>query len=205
MLTSLPNLLTFARIGAVPLLVALFFVEAPQARWAACALFTAAAITDWLDGYFARAWSQQSSLGRMLDPIADKILVGATLLLLAAFRSVEGMSLLAAIVILCREIMVSGLREYLAELRVGMPVSRMAKWKTGIQMTAIGFLVVGDTGPGMIPVRLIGETLLAIAAVLTLATGYDYLRAGLHHATGETPHPVEPPAKNAKTAPGTAR
>ena len=118
------------------------------ARWFGCALFTAAALTDWLDGHVARRWAQQSELGRFLDPIADKLLVAATLLMLTAFGRLPAGALLPALVILCREILVSGLREYLAGLRVGLPVSRLAKWKTAIQMIAIGFLIVGDAGPG---------------------------------------------------------
>jgi cardiolipin synthase (CMP-forming) len=180
-LTSLPNLLTLSRIGAVPIVVALFYVPGPGARWLACALFAAAGVTDWLDGHMARRWAQQSDLGRFLDPIADKLLVSATLLMLtASFRLPTG-ALLPALVILCREILVSGLREYLAGLRVGLPVSRLAKWKTAIQMVAIGFLIVGKAGPAIMPVTAIGGTLLWAAALLTLVTGYDYLRAGLPH------------------------
>ena len=117
----------------------------------ALAIFIAAAVTDFLDGYLARAWEQQSSLGRMLDPIADKLLVASCLLMLAAEETIRGWSLLAAVVILCREILVSGLREYLAELRVSVPVTRLAKWKTSAQLVAIGFLIVGEAGDGICP------------------------------------------------------
>lgn len=182
MFGSLPMALTFARIGAIPLLVALFYVEGDTWRYVACALYTAAAITDYLDGYFARTWKQQSKLGRIFDPIADKLLVASTILLLVAFKRVAGVDVLAALVILCREVLVSGLREFLAELRAKLPVSRLAKWKTGMQMTALGFLIVGDAPPtSAIPVVLIGEILLWIAAMLTLITGYDYLAEGLRH------------------------
>jgi cardiolipin synthase len=187
MLTSLPNLLTLSRIGAIPVLLALFYVEAPWVRWVACALFTAACITDYFDGYIARARKQVSPLGRFLDPVADKLLVAAVLLMLASFDRMSGLTLLPAVVILCREIIVSGLREFLAELRVGMPASRLAKWKTGIQMTAIGVLIVGDAGPEALPIRLIGEVGLWLAAILTLITGYDYLRAGLTHIMAQQP------------------
>jgi cardiolipin synthase len=180
-LTSLPNLLTLSRILAVPVVVATFYVDGDYARWFGCALFTAAALTDWLDGHVARRWSQQSELGRFLDPIADKLLVAAILLMLTASARLPAGALLPALVILCREILVSGLREYLAGLRVGLPVSKLAKWKTAIQMTAIGFLIVGDAGPGFIPVEEIGAVLLWAAGLLTLVTGYDYLRAGLTH------------------------
>jgi cardiolipin synthase (CMP-forming) len=184
-LLSLPNLLTLSRILAIPLVVASFYVPGDYARWFACALFSAAGITDWLDGHMARRWEQQSELGRFLDPIADKLLVAATLFMLVAKdRFSTEWSLLPALVILCREILVSGLREYLAGLRVGMPVSRLAKWKTAIQMVAIGVLIVGDAGPAFLPVTAIGELLLWVAALLTLMTGYDYLRAGLAHMTG---------------------
>ena len=185
-LLSLPNLLTLSRILAIPLVVVTFYISGDYARWFACALFSAAGFTDWLDGHMARRWEQQSELGRFLDPIADKLLVAATLFMLVAKgRLSTEWALLPALVILCREILVSGLREYLAGLRVGLPVSRLAKWKTAIQMVAIGFLIVGDAGPAFLPVTGIGELLLWIAALLTLLTGYDYLSAGLTHMARE--------------------
>jgi len=151
-------------------------------RWTALAIFVAAAITDFLDGYLARAWSQQSSLGRMLDPIADKLLVAATLLVLAADKVIAGWSLWAAIVILCREILVSGLREFLAELRVPVPVSTIAKWKTTVQLVALGFLIAGPAGEQLLPgTTQIGVILLWAAAILTLYTGWDYLKASFDH------------------------
>ena len=186
-LTSLPNLLTLSRILAIPIVVASFYVQGDYARWFACALFSAAGVTDWLDGHMARRWAQQSELGRFLDPIADKLLVAATLFMLVATDRLSSGAVLPALVILCREILVSGLREYLAELRVGLPVSKLAKWKTGIQMVAIGVLIVGDAGPAFLPVAAIGEMLLWVAALLTLVTGYDYLRAGLSHMTRAAP------------------
>jgi CDP-diacylglycerol---glycerol-3-phosphate 3-phosphatidyltransferase len=187
LLTSLPNLLTLSRILAIPLVIATFYVPGDFARWFAGAMFSTAAVTDWLDGHMARRWQQQSEIGRFLDPIADKLLVSATLFMLTAFDRLSAQAVLPALVILCREILVSGLREYLAGLRVGMPVSRLAKWKTVIQMVAIGVLLVGDAGPGFLPVAAIGETLLWIAALLTLVTGYDYLVAGLRHMTHPRP------------------
>jgi cardiolipin synthase len=194
MFGTLPMLLTFARIAAIPLLVLAFHVEGDAWRYLACGLYTAAAVTDYLDGYFARAWKQQSKLGRIFDPIADKLLVASTILLLVAFQRVTGYDVLAALVILCREVLVSGLREFLAELRAKLPVSRLAKWKTGMQMTALGFLIVGDAAPtAFLPVLLIGEVLLWIAAVLTLITGYDYLAEGLRHID-EPPPAAEPRA-----------
>jgi len=181
MLTSLPNLLTLSRIAAIPLLVLLLYFNGDFNRWVACALFIGACVTDYLDGYLARHRSEVSALGRFLDPIADKLLVAAVLLMLVAIGGVRGLVVLPALVILCREILVSGLREYLAEIRVPMPVSRLAKWKTTIQMIALGVLIVGEAGPAALPVQLIGEVGLWVAAALTLVTGYDYLQRGLKH------------------------
>ncbi len=184
---NLPNLLTYARILAVPLVVACFFWGGAfdandNARWWALAIFVVASVTDFFDGYLARAWQQTSTIGRMLDPIADKLLVAACLLLLAAAETIAGWSLWAAIVILCREILVSGLREYLAELKVSVPVTRLAKWKTAIQMVAVGFLLAGPAGDKLLPyVTEGGIALLWISAIVTLYTGYDYFRAGLRH------------------------
>jgi cardiolipin synthase len=186
-LTSLPNLLTLSRILVIPIVVATFYVSGDSARWFCCVLFSAAGVTDWLDGHVARRWEQQSEIGRFLDPIADKLLVSATLFMLTAFGRLPEQAVLPALVILCREILVSGLREYLAGLRVGVPVSRLAKWKTFIQMMAIGWLIVGDAGPDVLRVTIVGETLLWAAALLTIVTGYDYLRAGLMHIAGPRP------------------
>ncbi|MFG1477521.1 CDP-diacylglycerol--glycerol-3-phosphate 3-phosphatidyltransferase [Xanthobacter sp. V4C-4] len=184
---SVPNLLTYARCVAVPLVAAcLFWSDILHGgiwlRWVALALYIAAAVTDFFDGYLARAWQQQSAIGRMLDPIADKLLVSTCLLMLASDGTIRGWSLWAAIVILCREILVSGLREFLAELRVSVPVSRLAKWKTTLQLVAVGVLLAGPAGEAVLPgVTLVGLTLLWISAVLTLYTGYDYFRAGARH------------------------
>lgn len=180
---SLPNVLTYGRVVAVPVVVVcMFWPEEFWMRWIALGVFTAAAITDYFDGYLARAWSQQSALGRMLDPIADKLLVAACLLMLVADRTISSWSIWAAIVILSREILVSGLREYLAELRVSVPVSTVAKWKTTLQLVALGFLIVGPAGEIVLPGTVtIGLVLLWIAALLTLYTGWDYFRAGIHH------------------------
>jgi len=188
---ALPNLLTYGRIAAVPVVVGLIYwqsiFDGPLwLRWVALAVFISAGVTDILDGYFARMWGQQSSLGRMLDPIADKLLVASTLLMLAADGTIRGWSLWAAIVILCREILVSGLREYLAELRVSVPVTQLAKWKTTLQLIAIGFLIAGDAGDLILPITSqIGLTLLWMSALLTLYTGWDYFRAGVRHLIEE--------------------
>ncbi|MBP2560735.1 cardiolipin synthase [Neorhizobium galegae] len=188
---NIPNLLTYARIVAVPIIVGCFFIEgqlesSDVARWTALILFAVASITDYLDGYLARIWNQTSNIGRMLDPIADKLLVAAVLLLLAADQTIAGWSLWAAITILCREILVSGLREYLAALKVSVPVTRIAKWKTTIQMVAIAFLLAGPAGDKILPYTTqMGIVLLWLAAILTFYTGYDYFKAGVKHLVDE--------------------
>jgi cardiolipin synthase len=159
-LTSLPNLLTLSRILAIPVVVATFYLSGDYARWLGCALFAAAGFTDWLDGHFARRWEQQSELGRFLDPIADKLLVAATLFMLTVTARLSSHAVLPALVIL---------------------------------LVAIGVLIVGDAGWHVLPIVTIGETLLWLAALLTIVTGYDYLRAGLAHiaaprAAGKTQH-----------------
>jgi CDP-diacylglycerol--glycerol-3-phosphate 3-phosphatidyltransferase/cardiolipin synthase len=181
---SLPNILTYGRIAAVPVLAAvLFFGTGETSRWLAFAIFVAACITDWLDGYLARIWKQQSNLGRMLDPIADKLLVGATLLMLVYVDTIGGWSIWAAIIILSREILVSGLREFLAELNVKVHVTQLAKWKTAVQFVALAILLIGPPAEHILSgTYSVGITLLWIAALLTLVTGYDYLKAGIRHA-----------------------
>ena len=188
---NLPNLLTYGRILAVPLILLCFYLEGRThptdfARWTALAIYVIASITDYLDGYLARIWEQTSNIGRMLDPIADKLLVSAVLLLLAHNGTIDKYSLWAAIIILCREILVSGLREYLAGLKVSVPVTRLAKWKTTVQMVALGFLIAGPAGDKVLAhTTEIGIALLWIAAIITLYTGYDYFRAGLKHVIDE--------------------
>ena len=184
---SLPNLLTYGRILAIPALVAiLFWPRDDWMRWLALGIYTVAAITDYLDGYIARAWSQQSAIGRMLDPIADKLLVAALLLMLVYTGQIEGWTLWAAIVILCREILVSGLREFLADLKVSVPVSKVAKWKTTAQLFALGFLIAGPAGDKVLPGNTtIGIVLLWAAAGLTIYTGWDYFNAGIRHLVAE--------------------
>jgi cardiolipin synthase len=187
MLTDLPNLLTLSRIAAIPVLVALVAWGTALGDILGCLVFAIAAITDYFDGKLARDRAQTSDLGRMLDPIADKLLVGASLMMLAGQSRLGTGGLYPAIVIMLREILVSGLREYLAGIRISLPVSRLAKWKTGFQMGALGTLLAGDSGARVIgleflPVTLIGAVLLWAAALLTLLTGWDYLTAGLRHA-----------------------
>ncbi len=175
---NLPNALTVARIAAVPLLIAVFYLPASASNWAALGVFVAASVTDWLDGWLARRWNQGSDFGKVLDPIADKLLVAAALFMLAAFDRLSIPSIVAAIAILGREILVSGLREFLAG-RATLPVTALAKWKTAAQMVAICFLMLGAAAPWGIPAQRIGEIALWIAALLTLWTGWDYFRRGL--------------------------
>jgi cardiolipin synthase len=184
LLIAVPNMLTYARILAVPALVLCMLVLDGHARhWWASGLFIAAAITDWLDGYLARIWSQQSSLGRMLDPIADKLIVGGALLMLVESQQINGVSVVPAVVILSREILVSGLREFLAALNVQVHVTWLAKWKTSVQMVAIAILLGGPAFDAILPgITTAGMVLLWIAAMLTLWTGFDYLRAAVRHA-----------------------
>jgi cardiolipin synthase len=196
---SLPNMLTYARIAAIPVVVGCIYAQSIMdgplwLRWVAVAVFIAAGVTDFLDGYYARIWDQHSAFGRMLDPIADKLLVASCLLMLAADGIIHGWSLWAAIVILCREIQVSGLREYLAGLRVSVPVTKLAKWKTTVQLVAIGFLLAGEAGDQLVgifaaqlgpAVTQIGLLLLWISAIVTIYTGWDYFRAGIHHLIEE--------------------
>ena len=183
---SWPNILTYGRILGVPLVAACLLYGGNTARWWALGIFIVAAITDFFDGYLARLWSQQSSLGRMLDPIADKLLVAAILIVLAVDGTIAGYHVWAALIILCREILVSGLREFLAELRVSVPVTQLAKWKTTVQLVAFGFLIAGPAGDTVLPYNTeIGLAGLWIAAVITLYTGYDYFRVGINHIANE--------------------
>ncbi len=181
---SLPNILTYGRILAVPALVAvLYFIPGDTGRTIAFALFAAASVTDWLDGYLARIWAQQSELGRMLDPIADKLLVGAVLMMMVYDRTIAGAGIFAAIIILTREILVSGLREFLAELNVKVHVSWLSKWKTAFQMIALAALILGPAIEKQLPhVVILGTALLWASALLTIWTGYDYLKAAVVRA-----------------------
>lgn len=190
MFATLSNQLTFARMAAIPLVCLCLVLSGPVAAWAACLLFIAAAITDYFDGYLARSRAELTTLGRVLDPIADKLLVAATILMLVFNGRVDGWSVIPALVILLREVAVSGLREFLAELKIGLPVSRLAKWKTGIQMTAIPFLIMAAHAPYIafggsfgfqIPAHFIGTVLLWVAGALTVITGWDYWQSARKH------------------------
>lgn len=174
MLYNLPNILTISRIVVIPVIFLAIYIHSVWWSILAGVLFVMASITDYLDGYFARSRNQNSVLGRLLDPIADKLLVVSALLILVANRLVEPLTYIPVIIIMCREVLVSGLREFLAEFQVGMPVTRLAKWKTGFQMTAISMLLLQSLpfiGGG---VGVLGEVLLWVAGVLTFITGYQY-------------------------------
>ncbi|HET9398975.1 MAG TPA: CDP-diacylglycerol--glycerol-3-phosphate 3-phosphatidyltransferase [Sphingomicrobium sp.] len=184
---SLPNLLTLSRIFAVPLLVFLLWRPSPIDYGITFILYCLVGITDYFDGYVARSQGKISRLGQFLDPIADKIMVAAVLMMLISSRKanpdpeIDGLHIIAALIILLREIIVSGLREFLAPLNVSMPVSALAKWKTTLQLVALGALILSGAFPAEEWVRATGLACLWTAAALTLITGYDYLRAGLKH------------------------
>lgn len=184
---TLPNLLTLSRIVAVPLLVGFLWWPRWEAGFGvAFALYCLMGITDYFDGYLARAQGTVSKLGVFLDPIADKIMVAAVILMLVGTRHddiavITGIHIIAALVILLREIAVSGLREFLAGLQVSLPVSRLAKWKTTLQLVALGALILAGALPALGWIKLLGLATLWGAAALTMVTGWDYLRVGLRH------------------------
>ena len=202
MYLTVPNILTYTRILAIPVVVSLFFLADPLGSWLGFSFYVYACITDFFDGYLARAWHQQSSLGRFLDPIADKLLVAGVLFALVGADRINGYEIIPAGIILGREILVSGLREFLIELRVGMPVSHLAKWKTAIQMLALGFLLVGPNGPDFwsVSTLTIGVVGLWLAALLTLITGFDYLYVGMKHIRETDTAPVGRRSKDTYSA-----
>lgn len=190
MYRTLPNMLTTFRILIIPFLIASFYIEGKLYHWVAAILFLVAGITDFFDGYLARSMQLQSKLGAFLDPIADKLLVAAAIIMLVHFDDIGKYDIIPAYAILGREIMVSGLREFLAKTDVSLPVTRLAKVKTAVQMVALGLLLWGVEGPSFAEVEqlttitlteLVGRVLLWTAAILTLITGYAYLKAGLQH------------------------
>ena len=179
---TLPNLLTMGRIALLPVIVFLFMIPETWAAWTCLALYSVAAITDFFDGYFARAYNQITPIGKFLDPISDKIFVGCLLLMLAAEDRLPGIWIVPALIIMGREILISGLREYLGPFNVQIPVSNLAKWKTTIQMIALGFLIIGNYGDVLVPhTLLIGQIGLAFAAILTVWTGWNYMAIGIRH------------------------
>lgn len=179
---TLPNLLTLSRIFAVPLLVFLLWpTPKPFDYLLAFALYCLMGVTDYFDGYLARAKGAVSRLGIFLDPIADKIMVAAVIVMLVFIDDIQGYNIIAALIILLREIMVSGLREFLAGLSVSVPVSKLAKWKTAFQLVSLGALILAGAMPLWPWVEGIGLVSLWGAALLTLLTGWDYLRVGVKH------------------------
>ena len=189
MMLSLPNILTMSRIFAVPILVFLLWpgtkplgVQPVPLDYAfAFGLYCLMGITDYFDGYLARAQGTVSKLGVFLDPIADKIMVAAVILMLVFTRDVDGWHVIAALIILLREMIVSGLREFLAGLQISVPVSKLAKWKTTFQLVSLGGIILAGSLPDWLLLKQAALTLLWIAAVLTMITGWDYLRVGIKH------------------------
>ena len=179
---TLPNILTLSRILAVPILVFLLWPEPRRFEYGfAWGLYALMAITDYFDGYLARAQGTVSKLGVFLDPIADKIMIAAVILMLVLTRDISGYAVIAALIILLREIAVSGLREFLAGVQVSIPVSQLAKWKTTFQLVSLGAIILGNALPEWVWIEQIGLFSLWAAAVLTLITGWDYLRIGIKH------------------------
>jgi len=183
MLWNAPNILTASRILIIPVLVSLYMVGAPEGNWMAFSLYVYACVTDFFDGWLARRMNLQSELGKFMDPIADKLLISAIIVMLMGFGPIEGIHVLAAAIILMRELLVSGLREFLAVTQVSVPVTLLAKWKTTIQMLALGFLMVGHAGPYLWVIETVNVGYIGLwaSALLTVVTGYDYLRTGLKH------------------------
>ena len=175
---NLANILTICRILVIPIIVALIYLKSPFYGWLAFILFCLASITDYFDGYIARIRNEVSNLGTFLDPIADKLLVASVILILTSKEVIADWETIPALIILLREIAVSGLREYLAGIKVSVPVSKIAKLKTSLQLIALAILILSESGISFIPILVIGKIALWSAAILTLYTGYDYLRSG---------------------------
>ena len=175
---NLPNSISTGRIALVPVLAAILYVDSPTMRWFALLVYTIGCVSDFLDGYLARREKQISELGRMLDPVADKLLVVTVIFMLVITQRLEGINLVAALIILLREFLVSALREFLADLRMRMHVTGAAKWKTALQMLALGFFIVGDAAPKNIVsfVSIAGTTLLWAAATISVTSGIGYIR-----------------------------
>lgn len=182
---NIPNILTYLRIMIIPSIVVAFYIDHILARWIMFVLYTIACISDFFDGYLARKLQQSSDLGKLLDPIADKILVATTLILLIAVDKLKGFTLIPTLIILSREFLISGLREFLANFKVGIPVTNLAKWKTFCQMFAIGTFLFSYGTPSCPFLPLMGAFFLWVAAVITLVTGFHYLKESLKHVIKE--------------------
>lgn len=179
---QLPNILTVGRLLLLPFLVIMMMTGTAWASWTALALYTISCITDWLDGFIARRMNLQSSFGTFLDPIADKIFILTVLLTLIANDTLRGIWITPVLLILAREFLIAGLREFLGPKNIQVPVSNLGKWKTTIQMVALGFLVVGEYGDTVLPYTVeIGQIGLLAAMALTIQTGWDYLKTGIKH------------------------
>jgi len=184
---KIPNILTIGRIILVPIFIATFYLPGALGEWIPFVVFVLASFTDFLDGLLARLYKEESKLGELLDPVADKIIIASALILLVMNNTIENYEVIAAIIIMIREILISGLREFLAKVRVTVPVTGLAKFKTFIQMFAIAILLTGESGSkilnfGDYNAHSIGIVLLWLAAFLTIYTGYDYVRKKIHHA-----------------------
>ena len=180
MLLNIPNALTLLRITLIPFIAVLLFIPYAWAAWAALALYTVACISDWLDGFIARQMNITSAFGRFLDPIADKLLIAVLLVIFAGIDRLDGVWMLPACIIMFREVLIAGLREFLGPQDIVIHVSKLAKWKTASQMIALGFLLMGNYGDPVLPgTLLIGQILLSISALLTFMTGTDYMRQGM--------------------------
>ena len=178
---NISNILTLARIIVIPIIVICIYLKGPFYGWVAFILFCLASITDYFDGYIARIRNEITNFGTFLDPIADKLLVAAVILILTSKEIIADWETIPALIILLREIAVSGLREYLAKIKVSVPVSRIAKVKTSMQLIALAFLILSESGITIVPIIYIGKIALWTAGLLTLYTGYDYLKSGLRH------------------------
>jgi len=178
---NISNILTISRIIIIPIIVILIYLKDPFSSWLAFILFCLAGITDYFDGYFARIRKEISNLGTFLDPIADKLLVASVILILTSKETISNFEIIPALIILVREIAVSGLREFLAEIKVSIPVSKISKFKTALQLIALGILILSEGGFSILPILLFGKIALWIAALLTLYSGFDYLKSGLKH------------------------
>lgn len=181
MILNTANFLTLLRILLIPVLVFAFFENTTAWRFIAASVFIFGCLTDYLDGYVARAYDQVSKFGQFLDPVADKLLVTSTLLLLAGFDRISRISLIPATIILTREILISGLREHLVSANISMRVSRLAKWKTAIQMSSICLLLVGETTKDFKTLSVMGEIMLWLAALLAMVTAYQYIKSTYRH------------------------
>jgi cardiolipin synthase (CMP-forming) len=176
---NIPNMLCYFRVLVIPVMIALFYFDGPTAAWINTVLFSLAGLSDFLDGRIARATNQTTLLGKFLDSSTDKMLVGAALMLVVAFGRLDGLWITAAIIIFLREILIAGIREFMALYNVIVPISKLGKWKATIQMVALGFIFAGPYGDGLIPHAFdIGKFLFFIATIITVVSGWDYMKKG---------------------------